>query len=54
VKGETQAVHHRKGLSTDAEYRGGDARIRDEGPVMGLDRRGIVIRFLTNGQPAWG
>ncbi len=45
VKGETQAVHYRKGLSTDAEHRGGDVRIRDEGPVMGLDRRGIVIRF---------
>ena len=54
VKGETQAVQHRKGLSTDAEHRGGDACIRDEGPVMGLDRRGIVIRFLSNGQPAWG
>lgn len=54
VKGEIQAVHHRKGLSTDAEHRGGDARSRDEGPVMGLDRRGIVIRFLSGGQPARG
>ncbi len=54
VKGEIQAVHHRKGLSTDAEHRGGDARSRDEGPVMGLDRRGIVIRFLSSGQPARG
>ena len=26
AKGETQAVSHRKGLSTDAEHRGGDAR----------------------------
>src|SRR3954447_847912 len=43
VKGEIQAVHHRKGESTDAEHRGGDARSRDEGPVMGLDRRGVVI-----------
>ena len=54
VKGETPAVHHRKGLSTDAEHRGGDARSRDEGPVMGLDRRGVVIRLLSSGQPARG
>jgi hypothetical protein len=54
VKGETQAVHHRKGPSTDAEHRGGDARSRDEGPVMGLDRRGVVIRSLFIGQPARG
>src|SRR4051812_4430656 len=54
VKGEIQAVHHRKDLSTDAEHRGGDARIRDEGPVMGLDRRGVVIRSLSSGQPARG
>jgi hypothetical protein len=45
AKGETQAVSHRKGLSTDAEHRGGDARNREEGPVMGLDRRGVVIRL---------
>ena len=54
VKGEIQAVHHRKGESTDAEHRGGDARSRDEGPVMGLDRRGVVIRSLSGGQPARG
>ena len=53
-KGETQAVHHRKGLSTDAEHRGGDARSRDEGLVMRLDRRGVVIRPLSSGQPARG
>jgi hypothetical protein len=54
VKGETQAVHHRKGLSTDAEHRGGDAYSRGEGPVMGLDRRGVVIWFLSGGQPERG
>jgi hypothetical protein len=54
VKGETQAVSHRKGLSTDAEHRGGDARSREEGPVMGLDRRGVVIRLYPFGQPERG
>ena len=51
VKGEIQAVHHRKDLSTDAEHRGGDARSRGEGPVMGLDRRGVVIRLYPVGNP---
>ena len=32
VKGETQAVSHREGPSTDAGHRGGGARSRDEGP----------------------
>ena len=50
-KGETQAVSHREGLSTDAGYRGGDARSRDEGPVMGLDRRGVVIGLYPAGNP---
>jgi len=54
VKGEIQAVHHRKDLSTNAGHRGGDARSRDEGPVIGLDRRGVVIRSLFIGQPARG
>ena len=54
VKGEIQAVHHRKDQSTDAEHRDGDARSREEGPVMGLDRRGVVIRSLPIGQPARG
>src|SRR5271163_1971808 len=51
VKGETQAVSHREGQSTDAEHRDGDARSRKEGPVMGLDRRGVVIRLDSSGQP---
>ena len=51
VKGEIQAVHHRKDGSTDAEHRDGEARSRDEGPVMGLDRRGIVIRFYPVDNP---
>jgi hypothetical protein len=51
VKGDTQAVSHRKGLSTDAEHGGGDVRSREEGPVMGLDRRGVVIRLIHLGNP---
>ena len=51
VKGETQAVSHREGQSTDAEHRDGDARIREEGPAMGLDRRGVVIRFYEANNP---
>ncbi len=51
AKGETRAVSHREGLSTDAEHRGGDARIREEGPVMGLDRRGVVIRLYPVNNP---
>jgi hypothetical protein len=44
VKGEIQAVSHRKDQSTDAEHRGGGVRNRDEGAVMALDRRDVVIR----------
>jgi hypothetical protein len=51
VKGEIQAVSHRKDQSTDAEHRGGDARSRDEDAVMALDRRGIVIGFRSADNP---
>ena len=51
AKGETQAVSRREGLSTDAGHRGGDVRSRDEGPVMGLDRRGVVIGLYPAGNP---
>lgn len=34
-----------KGESTDAGNRDGDARSRDEGPVMGLDQRGVVVQL---------
>jgi len=51
VKGETQAVSRREGPSTNAGHRGGGARSRDEGPVMGPDRRGVVIRFYSADNP---
>jgi len=47
VKGEIQAVSHREDQSTDAEHRDGNVRSRDEGAVMVLDRRGVVIRLYT-------
>lgn len=44
VKGEVQADSLCKSESTDAGHRDGGARSRVEGPVMGLDRRGTVVR----------
>ena len=51
VKGEAQADGLRKGEITDAGHRGGVTRSRDEGPVMGLDRRGGVARLCYVGNP---
>ena len=50
VKGEAQAGGPRKSRSTDAGHRGGAARSRDEGSVMGLDRRGcgVLLRQAAN------
>jgi hypothetical protein len=44
AKGETQAVSRRKGLSPDAGHRGGGARGKVDGSVMGSDRRSVVIQ----------
>ena len=51
AKGETQVASRREGQSTEAEHRGGDVRSREEGPVMGLDRRGVVIRLDSADNP---
>jgi hypothetical protein len=51
AKGETQAVSRCEGLSTDAGHRGGGARSRGDGSVMGPDRRGVVIRLYPGGNP---
>jgi hypothetical protein len=51
AKGETQAVNRREGPITDAGHRGGGARSRVEGSVMGPDRRGVVIRLCPGGNP---
>src|SRR5438552_15180550 len=44
VKGQAASGSNREGESTDAERRGGAARSSVEGPVMGLERRGCVVR----------
>jgi hypothetical protein len=43
-----------KRASTDAGYRGGATRSSEEGPVMGLERRGCPIRPEATKQPAMG
>ena len=40
ARGRTPSGRNHKGQSTDAGHRGGPARSSDEGPVMGLERRG--------------
>jgi hypothetical protein len=42
-----------KNESTDAEHRGGAARIREEGSVMELDRRGCVVRLYLQVNQEW-
>jgi hypothetical protein len=44
AKGEIASGSNREGQSTDAEYRDGAARSSEEGPVMGLERRGCVVQ----------
>ena len=44
AKGAVTSGSNREDRSTDAEHRGGAARSRDEGPVMGPDRRGCVVQ----------
>lgn len=46
-KGEVQANRLCKGESTNAGHRGGVTRSRIEGSVMGLDRRGDVVRSYS-------
>ena len=51
VKGVLQVASLRKEQSTDAGHGGGGIRNRDEGPVMGLDRRDAIIRFYQSDNP---
>ena len=53
VKGEIQAGGPRKDESTDAEPRGGVARSSEEGPVMGLERRGDIVRLYRRVNQQW-
>lgn len=47
AKGAAQLDSLQESLSTDVGHRGGDFRSRGEDPVMGLDRRGIVVQFRS-------
>jgi len=51
AKGDAQAGSPRERPSTEAGHRGGVAHSRDEGSVMGLDRRGGVVRSYRGGNP---
>lgn len=51
---ENRKRRPRERQSTDAGYRGGATRSSEEGPVMGLERRGCPIRPGTEKQPATG
>ena len=44
VKGQAASGSNREGESTEARRRGGAARSSVEGSVMGLERRGCVVR----------
>jgi hypothetical protein len=44
AKGEIQVEGLHKDESTNAVHRDRDVRSRVEGPVMGLDRRGVIVR----------
>lgn len=50
AKGKGTSGSNRKAESTDAPERGGLPRSSDEGPVMGLERRGWVVA-ADLGQP---
>ena len=54
VKGAGQAGSPCKTLSTKAEHRGGVARSSEEGSVMGLERRGGLVQWESDGQPVTG
>src|ERR1017187_9353119 len=45
AKEEVPSGKTRKDGITEAEHRGGAARSSDEGPVMGLERRGCVVQL---------
>src|SRR5258705_11091191 len=51
VKGEVSSGQNREDESTDAEHRGGVARSRDEGSVMGL--RSEERRVGKEGRSRW-
>ena len=53
AKGEIRVGGPHEDARTDAGHRGGAARSRDEGPVMGLDRRGGIVRPRPTANQRW-
>ncbi len=53
VKEEIQVGGPRKDESTEAEPRGGVACSSEEGPVMGLERRGGLVLFYRRVNQLW-
>jgi len=53
AKEEVQAGGPREDESTEAGHRGGATRSRVEGPVIGLDRRGCVVRLWNEANQQW-
>jgi len=53
AKGETQVRGPHKGERTDAGHRDGAVRSREEGSVMGLDRRGCVVQLYRGVNQKW-
>ena len=51
MRRETRKRQNRERLSTDAAHRGGVVSSSEEGPVMGLERRGHLNRHGGRGQP---
>ena len=47
AKGEVQVGSPHEDERTEAGHRGGATRSSDEGPVMGLERRGCVVQLWT-------
>src|SRR6202012_2813886 len=49
AKGEIQMGRPYEDERTDAGHRGGATRSSDEGPVMGLERRGRIVQIWPKG-----
>jgi hypothetical protein len=53
AKGEAQVGRPHKGESTETEHRDGVARSSEEGPVMGLERRGDIVQLYRRVNQRW-
>jgi hypothetical protein len=53
AKGEVQAGCPRKDENTEAGHRDGATHSRDDGSVIGLDRRGCVVRLWNEANQQW-